>query len=137
MGYGWSTNMERIMKAQTMGNNDRGSSMVAQKTLELNPGHPIIKEIKARIEKDTADDEAKAMASTLYDVALIQSGLTPADPHNFASRLEGLMRLGLSVSKDEAVEDPEVELDPEPEPEADKEESKDEEDKNDEDKEEL
>merc|ERR1712097_46890 len=79
--YGWSTNMERIMKAQTMGSNDRGSSMVAQKTLELNPGHPIIKEIKARIEKDTADEEAKAMASTLYDVALIQSGLTPADPH--------------------------------------------------------
>merc|ERR1712159_30030 len=49
--YGWSTNMERIMKAQTMGNNDRSSSMVAQKTLELNPGHPIVKEIKNRIEK--------------------------------------------------------------------------------------
>jgi len=131
--YGWSTNMERIMKAQTMGSNDRGSSMVAQKTLELNPGHPIIKEIKARIEKDTADDEAKAMAATLYDVALIQSGLTPADPHNFASRLESLMRLGLGVGKDEAIEDPEVELDPEPEPE----EKKEEEEKKDEDKEEL
>merc|ERR1711934_429794 len=122
--YGWSTNMERIMKAQTMGNNDRGSSMVAQKTLEINPGHPIIKEIKARVEKDTADEEAKAMASTLYDVALIQSGLTPADPHNFATRLEGLMRLGLGVGKDEAIEDPEVELDPEPEPEPEKEEDK-------------
>merc|ERR1719446_1280715 len=108
--YGWSTNMERIMKAQTMGNNDRSSTMVAQKTLEINPGHPIIKEIKSRVEKDTADEEAKAMASTLYDVALIQSGLTPADPANFASRLETLMRLGLGVSKDEAVEDPEVEL---------------------------
>merc|ERR1712153_116970 len=42
--YGWSTNMERIMKAQTMGNNDRSNSMVAQKTLEINPGHPIVKE---------------------------------------------------------------------------------------------
>merc|ERR1711924_409336 len=94
-----------------------------------NPGHPIIKEIKARIEKDTADEEAKAMASTLYDVALIQSGLTPADPHNFATRLEGLMRLGLGVGKDEAIEDPEVELDPEPEPE----EKKEEEDKKEED----
>merc|ERR1719387_376551 len=48
--YGWSTNMERIMKAQTMGSNDRGSAMVAQKTLEINPGHPVIKEIKARVE---------------------------------------------------------------------------------------
>jgi heat shock protein beta len=116
--YGWSTNMERIMKAQTMGNNDRSNSMVAQKTLEINPGHPIIKELKTRVEKDSSDEEAKAMAETLFDVALVQSGLTPADPANFASRLEGLMRLGLGVSKDEAVEDPEVELDPEPEPEA-------------------
>jgi len=115
--YGWSTNMERIMKAQTMGNNDRSNSMVAQKTLEINPGHPIIKELKNRVEKDSSDEEAKAMAETLFDVALVQSGLTPADPANFASRLETLMRLGLGVSKDEAVEDPEVELDPEPEPE--------------------
>jgi heat shock protein beta len=115
--YGWSTNMERIMKAQTMGNNDRSNSMVAQKTLEINPGHPIIKELKNRVEKDSSDEEAKAMAETLFDVALVQSGLTPADPANFAGRLETLMRLGLGVSKDEAVEDPEVELDPEPEPE--------------------
>merc|ERR1711937_54922 len=131
--YGWSTNMERIMKAQTMGNNDRGSAMVAQKTLEINPGHPVIKEIKARVEKDNSDAVAKDMANTMYDVALIQSGLTPADPHNFATRLESLMRLGLGVGKDEAIEDPEVEIEPDPEPE----EKKEEEEKKDEDKEEL
>merc|ERR1719214_352028 len=131
--YGWSTNMERIMKAQTMGNNDRGSAMVAQKTLEINPGHPVIKEIKARVEKDNSDAEAKDMANTMYDVALIQSGLTPTDPHNFAARLESLMRLGLGVGKDEAIEDPEVEIEPDPEPE----EKKEEEEKKDEDKEEL
>merc|ERR1712178_337521 len=112
---GWSTNMERIMKAQTMGNNDRSSSMVSQKTLEINPGHPIIKEIKSRVEKDDKDAEAKDMAETLFDVALVQAGLTPAEPSKFATRLEALMRLGLGVSKDEPVEDPEVELDPEPE----------------------
>merc|ERR1712070_83575 len=131
--YGWSTNMERIMKAQTMGNNDRGSAMVAQKTLEINPGHPVIKEIKARVEKDNSDAEAKDMANTMYDVALIQSGLSPPDPHNFAARLESLMRLGLGVGKDEAIEDPEVEIEPDPEPE----EKKEEEEKKDEDKEEL
>merc|ERR1711907_66191 len=131
--YGWSTNMERIMKAQTMGNNDRGSAMVAPKTLEINPGHPVIKEIKARVEKDNSDAEAKDMANTMYDVALVQAGLTPADPHNFAARLESLMRLGLGVGKDEAIEDPEVEIEPDPEPE----EKKEEEEKKDEDKEEL
>merc|ERR1719387_1652240 len=48
--YGWSTNMERIMKAQTMGSADRSQQMTSQKTLEINPGHPVIKEIKARVE---------------------------------------------------------------------------------------
>merc|ERR1712093_414092 len=78
--YGWSTNMERIMKAQTMGNNDRSQQMMSQKTLEINPAHPIIKEIKARVEKDDKDAEAKEMADTLFDVALVQAGLTPAEP---------------------------------------------------------
>merc|ERR1712194_491323 len=130
--YGWSTNMERIMKAQTMGSNDKSNNLVAQKTMELNPGHPIVKEIKSRVEKDGQDQEAKDMAATLYDVALVQAGLTPSDPHHFAARLESLMRLGLGVSKDEKIEDPEVVLDPEPEPEPAKEESADADEKKDE-----
>merc|ERR1711988_1332199 len=78
--YGWSTNMERIMKAQTMGNQDKANAMVSQKTLEINPAHPIIRELKSRVEADSKDQEAKDIASTLFDVALIGSGLTPADP---------------------------------------------------------
>merc|ERR1712086_910807 len=109
------TNMERIMKAQTMGNNNKANAMVSQKTLEINPAHPIIRELKSRVEADSKDQEAKDIASTLYDVALIGSGLTPADTHDFAARLQVLMRLGLGVSKDAAIEEPEVEIE-EPEP---------------------
>merc|ERR1719378_969553 len=69
--YGWSTNMERIMKAQTMGNADRSSSMVSQKTFEINPAHPIIRELKSRVENDDKDQEAADIAHTLFDVALI------------------------------------------------------------------
>merc|ERR1719378_1671131 len=115
--YGWSTNMERIMKAQTMGNNDRASAMVSQKTLEINPAHPIIRELKSRVEADSKDQEAKDIASTLFDVALVGTGLTPADPADFASRLQVLMRLGLGVSKDAAIEEPEVEIEEEKKPE--------------------
>merc|ERR1712046_546664 len=111
--YGWSTNMERIMKAQTMGNNDRASAMVSQKTLETNPAHPIIRELKSRVEADSKDQEAKDIASTLFDVALVGTGLTPADPSDFAARLQVLMRLGLGVSKDAAIEEPEVEIEEE------------------------
>merc|ERR1711907_755195 len=131
--YGWSTNMERIMKAQTMGNNDRSQQMTSQKTLEINPSHPIIRELKSRIESDDKDQEAKDIAHTLFDVALVGTGLTPADPADFASRVQVLMRLGLGVSKDAPIEEPEVVLDEEPK----KEEKKDEEKKDAEKKEEA
>merc|ERR1712054_460232 len=115
--YGWSTNMERIMKAQTMGNQDRSSAMTSQKTFEINPAHPIIRELKSRVEADEKDTEAVDIASTLFDVALIGSGLTPADPADFATRLQVLMRLGLGVSKDAPIEEPEVEIEEEKKPE--------------------
>merc|ERR1719359_1174945 len=118
--YGWSTNMERIMKAQTMGNQDRSNAMVSQKTLEINPAHPIIRELKSRVESDSSDQEAKDIAHTLFDVALVGTGLTPNDPAEFASRVQVLMRLGLGVSKDAPIEEPEVVLDPEPEKKDDK-----------------
>jgi len=118
--YGWSTNMERIMKAQTMGSQDRGNAMVSQKTLEINPSHPIIRELKSRIENDDKDAEASDVAQTLFDVALVGTGLTPNDPTEFAARLQVLMRLGLGVSKDAPLEEPEVPADPEPEPEPEK-----------------
>merc|ERR1711871_657834 len=114
--YGWSTNMERIMKAQTMGNQDRSPSMVSQKTLEINPSHPIIRELKSRIEADDKDAEAKDIAHTLFDVALIGTGLPPSDPNELGPRLQVLMRLGLGVSKDAPIEEPEVPEDPPEEP---------------------
>merc|ERR1712216_14629 len=112
--YGWSTNMERIMKAETMGNQDRSQQMMSQKTFEINPAHPIIRELKSRVESDDKDQEAKDITHTLFDVALVGTGLTPNDPADFASRVQVLMRLGLGVSKDAAIEEPEVVLDEEP-----------------------
>merc|ERR1711871_1698759 len=114
--YGWSTDMERIMKAQTMGNQDRSSAMVSQKTFEINPAHPLVKELKSRVENDDKDSEAADIAHTLFDVALIGTGLTPADPTEFGARLQVLMRLGLGVSKDAPIEEPEVPEDPREEP---------------------
>merc|ERR1711977_579503 len=109
--YGWATNMERIMKAQTMGSQDKSQQMVSQKTLEINPAHPIIRELKSRVEADDKDKDAMDIASTLFDVALIGTGLTPSDPTEFGARLQVLMRLGLGVSKDAPIEEPEVVLD--------------------------
>merc|ERR1712227_546477 len=125
--YGWSTNMERIMKAQTMGNNDRSQAMVSQKTFEINPSHPIVRELKSRIENDDKDTEAADIAHTLFDVALIGTGLTPSDATEFGTRLQVLMRLGLGVSKDAPIEEPEVPEDAPEEPTEEKTEDKSEE----------
>merc|ERR1712178_7608 len=112
---------------------EKANAMVSQKTLEINPAHPIIRELKSRVEADSKDQEAKDIASTLFDVALVGTGLTPADPADFAARLQVLMRLGLGVSKDAAIEEPEVEIEEEkaPEVEEKKEEDKKEEPKED------
>jgi len=125
--YGWSTNMERIMKAQTMGNQDRSQAMVSQKTFEINPAHPIIRELKSRVESDDKDSEATDIAHTLFDVALIGTGLTPSDATEFGTRLQVLMRLGLGVSKDAPIEEPEVPEDAPEEPTEEKTEDKSEE----------
>merc|ERR1711939_962817 len=114
--YGWSTNMERIMKAQTMGTQDKSQQMVSQKTFEINPAHPLVKELKSRVEADDKDSEATDIAHTLFDVALIGTGLTPSDATEFGARLQVLMRLGLGVSKDAPIEEPEVPEDPPEEP---------------------
>merc|ERR1712159_526968 len=136
--YGWSTNMERIMKAQTMGTQDKSQQMVSQKTFEINPAHPIVRELKSRVEADDKDQEAMDVAHTLFDVALVGTGLTPSDPTEFGARLQVLMRLGLGVSKDAPLEEPEVPADPEPEPEPEKEASEEpKEDSDEEKKEEL
>merc|ERR1712167_397101 len=128
--YGWSTNMERIVKAQTMGSQDKSQQMVSQKTLEINPAHPIVRELKSRVEADDKDKDALDIAQTLFDVALIGTGLTPSDPTEFAARVQVLLRLGLGVSKDAPIEEPEVPEDPPEEPkkeEEEKEEKKEEE----------
>merc|ERR1712224_307847 len=109
--YGWSTNMERIMKAQAMGTQDKSQQMVSQKTLEINPAHPLIRELKTRVEADAKDKDALDIVQTLFDVALIGTGLTPSDATEFSARLQVLMRLGLGVSKDAPIEEPEVALD--------------------------
>ena len=110
--YGWSANMERIMKAQALSDDGRMAYMRGRKTLEINPGHPIIKTLKDKSEDDADDEDTKRTALIMYETALLESGFMFEEPKGFAGRLFDMVRRDLGVEADAEVEEPDVDAEP-------------------------
>lgn len=94
--YGWTANMERLMRAQALNNNQ--GMMMCKRILELNPEHAIVQGIKQSLLSDDKEKEASAtkIIELLYETVLIDSGYAIDEPGKYAQKIYRLINLGMN-----------------------------------------
>jgi len=103
--YGWTANMERIMKAQALRDTTTMGYMAAKKHLEINPDHPVIESLRAKAEADRNDKSVKDLVMLLFETALLCSGFALEEPQSHSSRIYRMIKLGLGIDEEDLPDD--------------------------------
>ncbi len=101
--YGWTANMERIMKAQALRDTSTMGYMAAKKHLEINPNHSIMETLRQKADADKNDKSVKDLVMLLFETSLLSSGFTLEEPQTHAGRIHRMIKLGLGIDEDEAA----------------------------------
>ena len=102
--HGWSANMERIMKAQALGDKNSMSYM-SKKILEINHTNKIIQSMRTRISNEDEQKSLESLVTLLYDTALLNAGFTLEAPKEFSRRMHQMVMMGLGLELDEQVDE--------------------------------
>lgn len=102
--YGWTANMERIMKAQALRDSSTMGYMAAKKHLEINPDHSIVETLRVKVEADKNDKAVKDLVMLLFETSLLSSGFSLEDSTVHSARIYRMIKLGLGIDDDEPIE---------------------------------